>query len=155
MCIRDRLSQALVLTAWLNTFHELPVGEEVIAPLLQQGPYVTVPAALRTGLFYDVAHANPAVIAYDNASVADTTPRGQLLDLFAQLADPTPIPTEKLTVPVLVQLGENDVVAPAAFAAQEARAYPRAPSVFVDPIADIGHAFNGHTNRLRLSLIHI
>ncbi|WP_434381839.1 alpha/beta hydrolase [Melittangium boletus] len=144
-----RDAQAVVLTGWLNTFHELPVGEEVISPLLQQGPYVTVPAALRTGLFYDVAHANPAVIAYDNAYVADTTPRGQLMDLFTLLADPTPIPTQKLTVPVLVQLGENDAVAPAAFAAQEARAYPRSPFVFVDPIADIGHAFNGHTNRLR------
>jgi len=141
-------AQAVVLTGWLNTFHELPVGDEVLGPLLAQGPYATVPAELRTGLFYDVAHADPAVIAYDN-SVADTTPRGQLIDLFSLLANPEPIPSENINVPVLVQLGEFDAVAPAAFARQEARAYPRSPFVFVDAIPDIGHAFNAHANRLR------
>jgi len=143
-----RDAQAVVLTGWLNTLHTLPVGQDVVAPLLAQGPYVTLPSELRTGLFYDVPHANPAVIAHDNA-VADTTPRGQLIDLLTLLANPEPIPAEDITVPVMVQLGEFDALAPAAFAQQEARAYPRSPSVYVDAIPNIGHAFNGHANRLR------
>lgn len=141
-------AQAVVLTGWLNTYHPLPVGDEVFGPLLEQGPYVQVPPELRTGLFYDQAHADPAVIAYDNAH-ADLVPRGQLVDLFTLLQNPEPIPSEKITVPVMVQLGEFDPVAPAAYAAQEAQAYPRSPYVFVDTIDGIGHAVNGHRNRLR------
>ncbi|MET0406549.1 MAG: alpha/beta fold hydrolase [Cystobacter sp.] len=141
-------ARAVVLTGWLNTYHPLPVGEEVIGPLLQQGPYVWIPAELRTGLFYSQPNADRAVIAYDNAN-ADAVPRGQLVDLFTLLADPEPIPSEKITVPVMVQLGEFDPVAPAAYAAQEARAYRRSPFVFVDAVPDVGHSINGHRNRLR------
>jgi pimeloyl-ACP methyl ester carboxylesterase len=143
-----RDAKAVVLTGWLNTYHPLPVGEEVLGPLLEQGPYVQVPPELRTGLFYDVAHADPAVIADDNAN-ADFVPRGQLADLFSLLADPRPIPSKNITVPIMVQLGEFDAVAPAAYAAQEARAYPRSPFVFVDAVPNVGHSVNGHRYRMR------
>lgn len=143
-----RDAQALVLTGWLNTYHPLPVGEEVFGPLLEQGPYVQVPPELRTALFYDQTHSDPAVIAYDNAQ-ADLVPRGQLSDLLTLLQNPEPIPSEQIAVPVMVQLGEFDAVAPAAYAAQEAQAYPRSPFVFVDTLDDIGHAVNGHRNRPR------
>ncbi|HEX8536737.1 MAG TPA: alpha/beta fold hydrolase, partial [Cystobacter sp.] len=143
-----RDAQAVVLTGWLNTYHQLPVGDEVFGPLLEQGPYVQIPPALRSGLFYYPPAADPAVIAYDNTH-ADFVPRGQLSDLFTLLKNPEPIPSEKITVPIMVQLGEFDAVAPAAYAAQEAQAYPRSPLVFVDTIDDLGHATNGHHNRLR------
>ncbi|ATB41875.1 hypothetical protein CYFUS_007351 [Cystobacter fuscus] len=145
-----RDADAVVLTGWLNTYHPLPVGDEVFGPLLEQGPYVQVPPELRTALFYDPnrGHVDPAVIAYDNTE-ADFVPRGQLVDLFTLLKNPEPIPAEKITVPIMVQLGEFDAVAPAAYAAQEARAYPRSPYVFVDKVDDVGHAVNGHRNRLR------
>ena len=143
-----RDARAVAFTGWLNTFHTLPVGEEVFGPLLQQGPYVRLPPELRAGFFYDAAHADPDVIAYDNAH-ADAVPRGQLSDLFTLLAHPQPIPTGQLTVPVLVQLGEFDAVAPAAYAAQEARAYPRSPFVYVDTLPDTGHSVNAHDYRMR------
>jgi pimeloyl-ACP methyl ester carboxylesterase len=140
-------AQAVVNTGWLNTFHTLPVGAELILPLLEQGPYIHIPGEMRGGLFYDAAHADPAVIAYDNEVLSDAVTRGQFLDLLTMLAMPDLIPAEDIRVPVMVQLGDNDLVAPAAFAQNEALEYPRAPSVWVDSLTDTGHVFNGHLGK--------
>ncbi|WP_395831132.1 alpha/beta hydrolase [Archangium violaceum] len=141
-------AQALVMTGWLNTLHSVPVDEATIGALLAQGPYVRVPDELRTALFYDVANADPDVITYDN-QVADTVTRGQLTDLLTMLASPELIPVQDIRVPLLVQLGENDVVANASYARNEAKAYPRSPFVWVDTLPNIGHAVNGHSTRLQ------
>jgi pimeloyl-ACP methyl ester carboxylesterase len=146
---RYKDAQAVVNTGWLNTFHTLPVGADVIQPLLDQGPYILIPGEMRTGLFYDTAHADPAVIAYDNAVLADTVTRGQFSDLLTYLAAPRSDPAKGITVPILVQLGDNDLVAPAANAAAEAQAYPRSPFVWVDTLPNTGHVVNAHYGRER------
>ncbi len=136
-------ADALVNTGWLNAFHALPVAPEVILPLLAY-PYVSIPPELRGALFYDAANADPEAIAYDNAWLADTFTRGQFVDLLSVLEDPSGLPTEDIRVPVLVQLGDNDVLAPAAHAEAEAALYPGAPSTTVQTLANMGHAVNLH-----------
>ncbi|HSP81500.1 MAG TPA: alpha/beta fold hydrolase [Myxococcaceae bacterium] len=136
-------ADALVNTGWLNTFHELPVEDEVIDPLLEH-PYVSIPPELRSALFYDKENADLEVIAYDNAWLADTFSRGQFEDLLDVLEQPCQVPTEEIRVPVLVQLGDNDVLAPAAYAEQEAARYPAAESVTVQTFTGMGHAANLH-----------
>ena len=116
-----RDAKAVVFTGWLNTPHTVPVDASTIGPVLQQGPAVRVPAELRTGLFYATGYADPAVIALDNQQ-ADVISRGQLVDLLTLLADPSPIPNKLIDVPVMVQLGENEVLAPASAASLEAKA---------------------------------
>jgi pimeloyl-ACP methyl ester carboxylesterase len=143
-----RDAQAVVMTGWLNTLHEVPVDPAVLLELAQQGPSITLPDEMRTGLFYDAPHADPAVIAYDN-QVADAVPRGQFLDLLTLLGAPESIPVQGITVPILVQLGENDQVASAEYASNEAKAYPRSPLVMVQTLPDTGHAVNGHLTRER------
>ncbi|HEX8821771.1 MAG TPA: alpha/beta fold hydrolase [Archangium sp.] len=139
-------AQAVVMTGWLNTSHDVPVSPEVLGALLEQGPYIRIPGEMRGALFYDPANAAPAVIAYDN-SVADTVTRGQFRDLLNTLAQPGSIPTWAISVPVMVQLGEKDLVASAAHAQNEAQAYPHSPRVWVDTLGNTGHAFNGHYSR--------
>jgi pimeloyl-ACP methyl ester carboxylesterase len=141
-------AQALVMTGWLNTAHAVPVDPNVLVAFLQQGPYIRFPGEMRGALFYDAAHADPAVIAYDNQT-ADAVTRGQYLDLLTVLAVPQLIPVGGITVPLLVQLGENDLVASAAYGENEAKAYPNAPSVSVETLPDTGHVVNAHTTRLR------
>lgn len=144
-----RDARAVVLTGWLNTFHTLPVGADVIQPLLEQGPYIYIPSELRTELFYDTAHADPAVIAYDNDVVADAVTRGEFMDLLTYLGAPDLSYARNISVPILVQLGENDLVAPAANARAEAQAYPRSPFVMVTTLPDMGHVVNAHYGRER------
>jgi pimeloyl-ACP methyl ester carboxylesterase len=141
-------AQAMVMTGWLNTAHAVPVSSEAIEALLTQGPYIRLPGEMRGALFYDAAHADPRVIAYDNET-ADAVTRGQFWDLLTMLTRPELIPVQDITVPLLVQLGEKDLLASAAYAANEAQAYPHAPSVWVDTLADTGHAVNGHYSRVR------
>lgn len=141
-------AQAMVMTGWLNTAHEVPVDPSVLLGFLEQGPYIRIPAEMRGALFYDAAHADPAVIAYDNQT-ADAVTRGQYLDLLTALGSPESIPVGGIRVPLLVQLGENDLVASADYAANEAKAYPHSPFVWVDTLPNIGHVVNGHTTRMR------
>ena len=141
-------AQALVMTGWLNTLHAVPVSADIIGALLQEGPYIRIPGELRSALFYAAAYADPNVIAYDN-EVADTVTRGQFVDLLTMLAEPQLIPVEGITVPVLVQLGEQDLVASAVYAPNEAKAYPHSPQVTVDTLPFTGHAVNGHYSRVR------
>jgi pimeloyl-ACP methyl ester carboxylesterase len=141
-------AQAVVMTGWLNTLHSVPVDPGAIGAVLQQGPYIRLPGEMRGALFYDAANADPAVITYDNEVISDTVSRGQMIDLLTMLTYPQLIPAQALTVPVMVQLGDNDLMAPAANAATEAQAYPHSPRVWVDPISHTGHVFNGHYSRV-------
>jgi pimeloyl-ACP methyl ester carboxylesterase len=141
-------AQAVVNTGWLNTPHSVPVDGDVLVELLNQGPYIRIPGEMRSALFYDAAHADPELVAYDN-EVADTVTRGQFGDLLTMLASPQLIPAGDIRVPVMVQLGDMDLVASAAYAEAEAKMYPHAPSVWVDTLANTGHVFNGHYGKER------
>lgn len=141
-------AQALVNTGWLNTAHEVPVDQSVLLGFLEQGPYIHIPSEMRSALFYDPEHSNPELIAYDNET-ADAVTRGQYLDLLTMMGSPASIPTAGIRVPVMVQLGENDLVASASYARAEATMYPRSRLVWVDTLANTGHVFNGHYGKER------
>jgi len=141
-------AQAVVNTGWLNTQHSVPVDGSVLTAFLEQGPYIRFPGEMRSALFYNAANASPAVMAYDN-EVADAVTRGQYLDLLTVLAYPQLIPAAELRVPVMVQLGELDLVASGSYAEAESKMYPNAPSVWVDTLANTGHVFNGHYGKER------
>ncbi|MCY1075622.1 alpha/beta hydrolase [Archangium lansingense] len=141
-------AQAVVNTGWLNAPHTVPVDSSVLLEFLNQGPYITVPGEMRGALFYDPAHSNPELVAYDNET-ADTVTRGQYGDLLTMMAYPQLIPAGDIRVPVMVQLGDNDLLAPASYAAAEARMYPRSCLVWVDTLNNTGHVFNGHYGKER------
>jgi len=138
-------ADALVLTGLALTPHPPPVSAAVIGPLLQT-PYVVFPPALRTQLFYYAPSADPAVVAYDNAVLRDGVPRGEFLSGLQLSSDPTQLGADLITEPVLVQLGADDVTAPAALAPTEAAYYSMAASVTVQALPAIGHAVNLHVD---------
>ncbi|GJL55312.1 MAG: hypothetical protein NPIRA02_24440 [Nitrospirales bacterium] len=148
----------LIVMAWAFAPHVVLPPDLVQAALVN--PYVQLPSPVRTNLFYLPSQAEPRVIQFDNTFLADQTPRGifrqglPLLEAMARgNADDVTFTknfsrSNRVRVPVLIQLGEFDVIAPARLARQEARFYPRAPRVNVQRLANIGHVFNFHvTNR--------
>ena len=149
-------ADALIVTSWAFAPHV------VLPPALVQAafenPYVQLPPQIRTNLFYFLSKADPAVIKFDNRILADQTPRGiftqglPLLEAMARgNADDVKFikdfsRSNRIRVPVLIQLGEFDVIAPSRLAEQEAEFYPNASRVKVQTLTHIGHSFNLHTN---------
>lgn len=150
------VADGLVVTGWIQSPGTVPLTPEYVQQLLQT-PYITVVPEVRAALYYSPAAADPAVIAYDNANLSDTLPRGFFLDgvgVFTAraLGDVAQIKaltkSDQVNVPVFVQLGDNDVLFPSALAVNEASFYSNAPLVNVDNLTNIGHGFNLHTNHL-------
>jgi pimeloyl-ACP methyl ester carboxylesterase len=148
------LADALVVTGWTNAPGLVPIDPAFIEAVLAN-PYITLPAEARTALFYHLASADPAVIAFDNAELADTTTRGFVLDAVdvftaRALGDVNQIKAltkvDQIGVPVFVQLGDFDALFPASLAGAEPGFYSGAPRVTVDTLSDIGHSFNLHSN---------
>ena len=148
------IADALVVTGWAWAPHVVLPPDLVEAAL--QNPYVQLPPILREQLFYFLRKADLAVIAFDNRVLADQTPRGiftQGLPLLEAMALGNDLEfiknfsrSNQVRVPVLVQLGEFDVIAPASLADQEADFYPNASRVKVQTLTNIGHSFNLHVN---------
>ena len=151
-------ADALVVTGWAWTPHEA-LPETLIKTIIESSnPYVQLSAQSRENLFYFLPKADPAVIQFDNANLTGQTPRGiftQGLPLLAAMARGNADDKEfikifsgssQVQVPVLIQLGEWDVIAPAKLADQEADFYPNASKVKVQTLSNIGHAFNLHVN---------
>lgn len=148
------VADAFVATGWVNAPGVVPVDPAYIQSLFAT-PYITLPPEVRTALFYDAANADPIVIAFDNANLADTFTRGFLADAVAvftarALGDVDQIKAltkvDQIGVPMFVQLGANDALFPASYAAVETQFYSGAPNVTVDTLSNIGHSFNLHTN---------
>ncbi len=151
-----RSADALVVTGWAFAPHVVLPPDLLQAALMN--PYVQLPPQIRIDLFYCLRKADPAVIRFDNRNLADQTPRGifqQGLPLLQAMAmgnaDDIKFIKEfsrsnRIKVPVLVQLGEFDVIAPSRLADQEADFYPNAPKVKVQTLSNIGHSFNLHEN---------
>ena len=136
-------ADALVVTALGHVPHPLPIPPELIQQLAQF-PYFPLPAEARTALFYFANAADPDVIAYDNANLADLLTRGQLFTTFAAIFDPAADQVGAVTGPVLVQLGENDALWPSQYASGEAAFWTSASSITVQSLALTGHSFNTH-----------
>jgi pimeloyl-ACP methyl ester carboxylesterase len=140
-------ADGLVITGQAVTPHPLPFDQATIDELLKQ-PYPTLPPDARAAFFYYAPTADPDVIDYDNLFVRDTLPRGLILSALPLLFDPTQIRAHLIPEPVLVQLGDNDLTAPASLAPSEAAYYASAESVTVATLSDIGHDFNLHRRGL-------
>lgn len=149
------VADALVATGWAHAPRIIPIDPAAFEGPLQE-PYVAFPDEVRAQLFYHPPTADPAVIAYDNESLVSPLPRGLLLDVLDMMGalavgDPAQIKAltlvDEVEVPVLVQLGEFDLIAASAVADAEAAYYSSAPDVTVQVLSDIGHDFNLHLNR--------
>lgn len=149
------LVDALVVTGWTNSPGVVPIDPAFIQALLVN-PYINLPPEVRTALFYSLDSADPDVVAFDNAALADTTTSGFVIDAVdvftaralgdvAQIKALTNV--DRIGVPVFVQLGDFDVLFPASLAGAEAAFYSSAPSVTVATLTEIGHSFNLHLNR--------
>ncbi len=149
-------ADALVVTGWAWAPHV--VLPETLVRAILEGPdsYVQIPPQLRENLFYFLPKSDSAVIEIDNHILVDQTPRGiftQGLPLLTAIALGNDLEfiikaslSNKIRVPVLIQLGEFDVIAPSRLAQQEADFYPNAPQVQVQRLSNIGHVFNLHVN---------
>ncbi|MGH9898830.1 MAG: alpha/beta hydrolase [Pyrinomonadaceae bacterium] len=155
-------ADGLVTTGWDHPFHPVPIDPN--DPAIQEAfshPYVDLGGPLqpvREGLFYFApgSASDPAAIAFDSANLANTMPRAQFLDLLGitiDIASRGPGGMTALTksqgvrVPVLVQVGDHDVIAPssAALAAPTERAfYPASPDFELQLLTNIGHGVNLH-----------
>ena len=136
-------ADAVVATGMGHVPHELPVPPEVFAELLQH-EYAQAPGELRGPLFYYAPGADPAVIEYDREHLADFVPRGQLVTGILAGFDPAATRVGAVTGPVLVQLGEFDVLYPASYADGEAAYFGSASSVTVQSLQGVGHNMNTH-----------
>jgi pimeloyl-ACP methyl ester carboxylesterase len=138
-------ADALVVTGLGHVPHPLPIPPELITALSQY-PYFGLPPEARSQLFYYAPAADPEVITYDNANLADLLTRGQLSTTFAAVFNPQADRVGMVTGPVLVQLGENDALWPAQFAGGEAAFWTSASSITVHSLPQVGHDFNTHRN---------
>lgn len=138
-------ADGLVVTGLALTPHPAPVSSALLGPLLETS-YVSFPAALRAQLFYYSPSADPVVVADDNAFLCDQVPRGEFVTGLQLAAEPDLLGASLITEPVLVQLGADDVTAPASLAPGEAAYYPGASSVTVEALPSIGHALNLHVD---------
>ena len=146
-------ADALVITASRHLVGDvltLPVTQAIL-PLLfqlvgafQSVPYFSLPPDNRTGLFYFLPAADPAVIALDNAT-ADQWTSGQLLSTFFAFLNPGIDQPNQVTGPVLIQLGTNDVLFPADLPEIERSLWTNT-TPDIQTLTGIGHDFNLHLN---------
>ncbi len=136
-------ADVLVNTGFTFTPHPIPVSPEAISALLQT-PYIAIPPEIRTDIFYDAANADPALIDFDNATIADTYTRGQFLGLLAVSGDPSLSGIQGVTSPVLIQFGETDELQPASYVDSDAALYTGAQRVTTAIVPRTGHILNGH-----------
>jgi len=150
------IADALVATGWVDAPGVVPIDPAFVEATLAE-PYIVFPAEVRTALFYYAPSADPDVIAFDNASLADAYTRGFWLDTIdvltaRALGDVDAIKAltrvDQVAVPVFIQLSDFDILAPAAFAGPEADFYVNAPTVTVNILTDMGHCYNLHLNHL-------
>jgi pimeloyl-ACP methyl ester carboxylesterase len=144
-----KAADAVVSTGLVFVPYERPLDPAMVGDLAARYPYFKLPPEVRTSLFYDALTTAPEVLAHDAAGLDDFIPRGYVFSIFPFLADPTVTRVEQVTSPVLIQLGERDLLAPGSLAEQEKAVWSGAASVTVQVLPDIGHSFNGHRTRLQ------
>ena len=138
-----RDADALITTGLGHVEHKLPIPDAVIGEMLQH-KYFPFPADLRMEIFYYAPGADPDAMAYDRDHLAELLPRAQLRTGVFAAFDPAANRVGEVTGPVLVQLGEHDVLFPASLAEDEAAFYTSASSVTVQALPGVGHDVNTH-----------
>lgn len=151
------ITDFLVSTGWSFSPHVVPLPPGIIAAS-SVTPYIRFPSPIRKELFYFTPSAGQSVIDFDNRVLADQFPSGILaqgLPLLKALAfgDFKAIQNisrvSQVNIPVLVQLGRFDDIAPPLMPEVDARLYSSSPDVSVEILERIGHSFNFHRNRLK------
>ena len=154
------VAEVLVATGWSYAPHEVLLDPLLVEQALR-GPdsYIRFPPEERVRLFYFSDSADLDVIAFDNANLADQFPRGILtqgLPLLQALAlgDIEQIKllsrVNQVTVPVLIQLGEFDLmIAPPRFPDLERELYSGSSDVTLQILESMGHSFNLHRNNMQ------
>jgi pimeloyl-ACP methyl ester carboxylesterase len=137
-------ADALVSTGLVFVPYQRPLDPALVIDISSRYPYFKLPPEVRKSLFHDALTTAPEVLAYDLAALDDVIPRGYVFTIFPFLEDTSVTRVDQVTSPVLVQLGERDVLAPGALAEQEAAVWTSASSVTVQVLPDIGHSFNAH-----------
>ncbi len=150
-----QLADFLIATGWSYLPHQV-FSEEIINAARQQTPYIRFPSELRTQLFYYTPTAKPRQIAFDNSQLADQFPNGALtqglplleaLDSGQVAVIKAVSLVDKVKVPVLVQLGDMDVIAKPSIPENEKMPYSGSPDVTVQVLDNIGHSLNLHIDR--------
>jgi pimeloyl-ACP methyl ester carboxylesterase len=136
-------ADVLVSTGLVFVPYQRPLDPALVMELAKN-PYFKLPPDVRGTIFYAVSQADPAVIAYDLAKLDDFIPRGYVFTIFPFLEDPTVTKVNQVASPVLIQLGELDVLAPGSLADSEASVWSGASSVSVQVIPKLGHILNAH-----------
>jgi pimeloyl-ACP methyl ester carboxylesterase len=140
-------ADALVSTGLVFVPYQRPLDPALITELAKD-PYFKLPPQVRSELFHEAANMDPAVLAYDLAELDDFIPRGYVFTIFPFLSDPSVTRVDQVKAPVLVQLGEFDVLAPGSLAQQEAAVWSGASSCTVQVVPSVGHCFNSHRGNL-------
>ena len=151
------ITDFLVSTGWSFSPHVVPLPPGIIAAS-RVTPYIRFPSPVREELFYFTPSARQSVIDFDNRVLADQFPSGVLaqgLPLLKALAfgnfkaiqDISRV--NEVNIPVLVQLGRFDDIAPPLMPEVDARLYSSSPDVSVEILERMGHSFNLHNNRLK------
>ncbi|HEX8441605.1 alpha/beta hydrolase [Archangium sp.] len=138
-------ADALVSTGLVFIPYARPLDPALVQEIATRNPYFKLPPEVRRTLFYNGAETAPEVLAHD-AQLDDVIPRGYVFTLFPFLDNPAVTRVDQVKSPVLVQLGERDVLAPGVLAPREAAVWTGASSRTVQVIPDSGHAFNAHAN---------
>lgn len=145
-------ADALVTTAFMHSPHPYPFGIDEILPVLTT-PYISPlifgePFWIAT--FYYVPQMDPDLVDYEWSHLGVAVqPRAAFIDLFTIGRTPPLTRSANIRVPVLVQNGDQDAGQPSQYQGPEATYYPRARSVKLESLADIGHHINGHVNHLQ------
>ncbi|MFO0591971.1 MAG: alpha/beta hydrolase [Polyangiaceae bacterium] len=145
---QNHLADGLVVTGWGHTYSPLPIDYAPIMALLQQ-PYIPAtgfPPFLRAFLFFHLPQTAPAMLGYDASTLATTISSGQFLDTLIYTSVPDMDGVGAVTGPVLVQMGDHDMIAPGANAPLEAAHWASASSVTVQGLSEMGHDVNLHLN---------
>lgn len=137
-------ADALVLTGWSHIPPSTGVNLD-FSPFLGT-PYIHLPNPVRNAVAYSFS-ADPAMVAYDNNNMADVLPRGLFVPAISKIYQASQTGATTVTGKVLSQLGENDILFPAAGAGAESASFPQA-QLTVQTLPTVGHAVNLHPENL-------
>jgi pimeloyl-ACP methyl ester carboxylesterase len=131
---------AVAFTGWNHTA-QAGTDPSIYAIILAT-PYVLWPDFLRNALFYLASATDPAVQAYDNANISTPLPRGMILSASYVGPDPQLSGGARVDVPVLLQIGDQDLTFDPNASAAEFNYMPLASSIDIDIIPNAGHNLN-------------
>jgi pimeloyl-ACP methyl ester carboxylesterase len=144
-------ADALVTTAWEHVPHPLPFDPNaIISSIPKYIPATLFSEGFWIGLFYYVPSTDLQLVDFEYSHLGPAMQaRKQFADLFFYAQNTTLTRSTQVTVPVLAQTGDFDLIQPSAIFAGEPAFYPNAASVELTFLENMGHNVNGHLNHLQ------